>query len=1130
MNCQVYQCQCHFADKRPLSPPAIKVKLPRLDPGILAQSKSAPAVPMSMPAPVAATPVGAALQMQMMRESVPRGPTPAETNTTTSASATDTFSSTSFSSNALPQTVPTPDSASTSSTLPQSTLPTAVRTTAVPAPTAHPGSLYTVNLQDGSPGLDDLKRFTQHNTQFTNGLYEGDIEDVRDYNDLLETLKRLQAMPARTKNLERMLDDTRDKLNEITQNWQPKVNLEKLPDMLQSIDPIDALKSVETQLMINKYRSRVYLSRYSHWSLSNVQERPGASACTAGDPDHNAKGDDGVDAACNGHHIVPPAKAGGYLSSVPLIDEIFGLYHPCEALSLRGIAYLTQKYSVLRPKEKGKDQIIRANVFLLLRFFDLCWLHMNEDRVSIANPLESYLQKTHGFTPAPSTSSMSHASATSPLNPSTGNIPSAPSTPKLNNTNNKEMVATILNGLPPSFVEFLTPTIVHKLLSTLNDDLAMFRLLLQLCGDHKKKIEQQARWIKPDSDGNVSARDLDRFDRLIGVHELLMALCYAYYNATMYYLSHIDTLEYLELLLDMLDYESWAQEIYGFDKILNIAINCALKAGFSRWEYYVGFDEQTAERRRRVWWRLYMYDKKVMMNDSYLSGIDDSKVNCLLPREFRDLGFLDHNDYIKRVHHLPRSDKFDSMSLKSLVFYGRCGMYQVISHFYSEVLYNEKYTSIRNTAKPDEFRLKLIGELFARLRVFMMRFDKIKEQVGRLFEIAENVTEPRFDNLSSEDKDAAVAFLFEYTAAYSLVTRVSINIGIRVSVFPKPAYLKEHVMTLSKTSYEMWVKMNKTMVKLPTPYDLWNVLETYSFTFLLMITWMYDECAYIEHGDIVDVIRVFERLSELKDVFITNADCPRQTLKFFSSLFSLFCVMSRILLTEYVGLDRMTSDAISEIFKDEGEHVVELVKIIFDGNSFCYQLLLTPLEESVFHTSIKKMLKSDYDIKVEENPRTGQGNLSGQQQSQPNATMHAPLPRSASEQVIGTRAMGQYPSTNSDMGVQGPGHGRVPLPGTGTFPPAQPGLGASVLMNTGPLTSNTPPLINNTSNTLLYPPGGANTGTPGALQPNANASPNRRADSSPQIGYIDKRLFQPFDLGILEDFFSTTDFTDLGSL
>ena len=1034
----------------------------------------------------------------------------------------------------------------------------------------HTSSLYKVDLNSTSPCTpnEQFKLFNEQNKEFENGLYEGDIEDIPQYLECKETLEKLQAIPKRNKMIERMIDDTIEKINNLTQNWQPKVKLSKLPKLLKVLDPIDASKSLETQLMINKYRSRVHLSMYSHWSFNSRNEKVGLGGKTTAEDDDFEN--------CRKESMSVTGKEGGYLNSVPLIDEIFGLYHPCEALSLRGIAYLTRKYSVLRPKcHKTKDQqIIRANIFLLLRFFDLCWLHMNEDRVSIANPLESYLQKNKGQ------SSLEFGSVVSPQNsiPSTtptgnGGINSL-NTPtlsnyKVSNSNNKEMVASILKTLPGGFLEYITPEISQKLLDNIDDDLKMFKLLLELCGNHKNKIEDFLRWISPPNKAHVDAHDLERCDRLVGVHELLLALCYSYYNTTMYYLQHINSLDYLELLLDMLDYANWAKEIYGFDRILNVAINYALKAGYSRWEYYVGSDEKTAERRRRVWWRLYIYDKSIMTTDSYLSGIDDSKMNCLLPKEFRDLGFLDHNDFIKRLHLISRNTQLDAMTVDQLVFYGKCATYQVISHFYSEVLYNEKYTSIRNTAKPSAIRTKLIGELFARMGLFTMRFDKIKEQVGRLFEIAENVNGPQFANISEADKHNAVSFSFEYTTLYCLVTRVSINIGIRVSIHPKPSYIKDRILSLSKNVYDKWTKMNQTLLQLDTSYDLWHVLEHYTFTFLLIITWMYDECAYIQHSDIVGVINVFEKLSQLKEVFIGSVGNSRQTLRFFSPLFSLFCVLTRILLTEYVGLDRMNSEAISKIFAKEGARTIELVKIIFDGNSYCYQLLLTPLEESVFHTSIKKMLKSDYDIKVEENPpssgadteESGANNGLEEQRSQ-----QQPFSRSISEQIVSQpvntaaayNKSTNFPSTTSETGglrksitkmlspsaTAGIPPTYSPIPNINNPPNMTPsggnfnGVGVpspnaaqhrishllqAEIMN-NPLISQTPPLpsLVNSNNTLLYPPT-QNNGD------NVNIN-GKRQDSSPQIGYIDKRFFQPLDFGILEDFFNSTDFTDLGSL
>lgn len=925
-------------------------------------------------------------------------------------------------------------------------------------------SLYQADLSQSS----ELNLFNQEDKEFENGLYEADVEKLPSFKEYKETLEKLEAIPVKNKLINNMIEETQEKLLQLTVNWQPKINLEKLPSLLKALDPIDASKSVETQLMINKYRSTLHLTRYSQWSFNSRNKRVGSSSTD-------------INKNCTAHsRMALNTKENGYLNSLPLIDEIFGLYHACEALSLRGIAYLTQKYSVLRPEGSSNVQIIRANVFLLLRIFDLCWLHMNEDRSSMANPLDSYLQKNK-----------KHTNMDFGASPSNSNISvvSAASSPGPNNMSNKAMVSTILRTLPSYFSEYLSPDTVLKLLNTVNSDLKMFKLLLNICGEHTHKIEAFAQWLGPPNKQSVDAHDLERYRRLISVHELLLTLCYTYYNSTMYYLYHIDTLEYLELLLDMLEYGEWAHEIYGFDRILNIAINCALKAGLSRWEYYVGFDEATAERRRKVWWKLYMYDKKMMIKDSYLTAIDDSKMNCLLPTEFRDLGYVDHKDFIKTMHLISRSEKFDNLPVESLLFYAKCATYQVASHYYSEVLYNEKYTSIRNAAKPDEMRLRLISELSARMGLATLRLDKIKEQCGKLFEIAENKNDPKFVNVSDKAKREAISFVFEYSVVCCLFIRFTMSLGSRLAVFPKPTFLKDRITKWSRLAYDNWVQLNKSMLKMEGGYDLWNNLENYLVLFLLVITWMYDECAYIQHEDIIDIINIFERLSSLKDLFMSGTDPSRPTTnKFFSTLFSLFSVLSRIVLTDYVGFDRMNCEAISEIFGEDGDRIIELVRIIFDANSYCYQLILRPIEESEFHTSIKTMLKSDYNIED-----TAEHTC--------NSTKKASsLPRSVSEQILKPAKYQDFSETRSEASkndisrlLQTNGMGNMHVPNFQQ--------------------SDDSTDLNYTVGNNVYP-----------------IQSDQREDSPQQIGYIDKRLFQPLDLGILEEFFSTTNFNDLGSL
>ena len=806
-------------------------------------------------------------------------------------------------------------------------------------------------------------------TLLKNGIFENDIEDIPNYTEFHNALMELQAIPKKNKVVQYMIDSLTQKIDSLRESWEPTVNLKRLPNLLQRLDKRCAAKSIETQLMRNKYRDRMYLTRFGFWTCNNNNNNNNKKR---GSPSETAEGNAATRKTYNSFQFVAET---GFLNRSPVVDEIFGLYSPLDILSLRGIGHLIQRYIYKVSQDKRQvSQLMKSNIYLLLRFFDMLCLHLTEGCISIASPLETYLLRSSNLSPMAMVSSGGNSNDA--RTPSLSSITSpqlVSSLPSPKSASNREMVVRIIEGLSKQSLESSTGVSVDQLLNTMNDDPVMLVTLLEAIRNHKATFEDFFLEVEEEEEKEDTTR-LETFNNLVEVQDSLLALSYAYYNSTLYHLDGYGSVDYLEQMLNLLDVQSWIGELYGFQKVLSVSLNCALEIGLSRWEYYVGMDEVSAEKRRRIWWRLYYHDKASMLLNSYTPKIEDSKMNCLLPREFIDLGFLDHRDFIERVHMLPaRNETLDRMSTESLVFYANCAAIQVFGNFYSEVLYSEVYTSVKNNAKPPSLRLQLTLSLFERLAETRTKLDKIKEQASRLFELAAgNSSETATDSTEGvrlkRHTHEAVKYVLMHNYIHCLLLRSVTNLTVRLNSTSLPETIKKTLSGFSEETYRIWTEMNKLIINLEPNYDVWSYLKYYPIIYLFMMAWIYDGKYYTEFSDLIDVVHIVDRMRKLTRLFNDKKTTHVATLfREFSRAFSLVCLFTRILMTSYIIRENLTTELLLKRFEREvNAKIFDLVRDILDHSSCLYRYLLEPVEKSGFHLNIQQMWEADYNIPYSE--------------------------------------------------------------------------------------------------------------------------------------------------------------------
>ncbi|CCK69696.1 uncharacterized protein KNAG_0C05980 [Huiozyma naganishii CBS 8797] len=748
-----------------------------------------------------------------------------------------------------------------------------------------------------------------------NGLYEGDIEDDERYAALSEALAQLKAVRPKNSVIEALVQETQGKLDELADSWQPRVNLQSFRGD----------KSLETALMKNKYRDKLHLTRFASLTTSEM-DFPGAKAAP-----RNGRGFD----TCTPTNTTLMNnifnQQQSFLSRLPLVDDIFGLYSPVETFSLRGLGLLVQRFA-LEPSSgsnggsscgDGMREKVKATVYILLRFFDICCLHLNEGVVSIADPLENYLRSREpGYRASPRWSSP-HSSL-----------------------NDRDLVLLLIGMFPQPLTEQLTGVTRQRFESLVSEgqDLEMFRTLLQMYDKHRVAFEQLITSMTLGDGETLSMRPLNDFCAL---QDLLLTLCYSYYNATLYHLDEYNSLEYLELLLQFLDHVKWLDQAYAYEKVLAVAVDCALKLGLSRWEYYVGLDETNAERRRVLWWRLYCHEKTYTFRCGALSVIDDRKVNCLLPRVFRSLRLVQFAP--GGSHGSVDRSLLDSLTSEELRFYGECSMSHVLSGYYESVLYNERYTAIDNSAKPQHIRKRYLSEVSVSLGATSDQLQAIQRDTGRLLD------------RSSSGYDDMYAIICHYHVA--LLHRSTINLMSRLEVPQGTAALRGSIRQI----YREWRVCTQVVLDCPTGYSMWRTFHYYTMLLLMVCPQTLTPESQLTMGDVVSVLRIFWRIVQMTRQYVdpmglretgfpaNDAICRSETFKDFGRSFSIFSILIRLILLDKLQKNSWTEADLHAAVRQEQEQppgagppggactaddLCKLVDMFLDHGSYLFSFIL----------------------------------------------------------------------------------------------------------------------------------------------------------------------------------------------
>ena len=754
-----------------------------------------------------------------------------------------------------------------------------------------------------------------------NGLYMDDnIVQVK-LSKLQSALNDLKALPIENPAIEASIQSIETQIQSLIDNWKPEIDMDKLLLVSKT-----SRLSLETLLMKNKYTDIVHLARYAVWS---------ESTCVKDKSDQSN-------------------PIGSY---EPLIDGLFGLYSPLQAFSFQAIGYRFLNFL----KQNGDCPVaktVKETLYLALRLFDMCFLHFREDTVSLANPLESYFSRRN--------------IAVSPQTPQTNPLSTSSNTSSTA-TNVKSVISVLINRLPQQFFENSTGISRDELLNNINDDHKMFKLLLRSAnccmGNFESfMINMTARSIAESEHPAFTDKEIMRLLDFLDTDQILMPMLYSYYNTTQFLSSQkLDlSLEYIETLLSCMKKQRWAQDFIGLRKIKEEAINQAYRLGLYRWEFYVGLDENRAERMRKVWWDLYKLEKLCSIRTAHPTVIDDKVVNCLLPDTFRKLGFLDRKSFLSKLCSFRDFSKFESMSLQEMKLYAECAIALIAGEFQMDVLYNDQYTSIRNTSLPPLARAKLFANVVEKYDTLRQRFDIVKRQVMPLFELALNPNGDGRDEAqtrwTNEEVHLAKEFVLSFDNTYCHLLSTIDNLEPRLSSSPYTNSQFAAVGAAFRDIYYTWKEMTQVVDKIGDTYSLCKYFVYYCGPCVLI---MAKGALLKDYLSIEDILSLFRLLRRLRSFWILNMNESYPQVKN-SALFREYCrsisfliIISRVTVGKFTIHHGISFDDIEAWLQ---RNMPELLKTFLecrDLNSEYYRYLLEPVQKSGFHLQIIQFLNNN---------------------------------------------------------------------------------------------------------------------------------------------------------------------------
>ncbi|SCU93777.1 LADA_0G04852g1_1 [Lachancea dasiensis] len=603
----------------------------------------------------------------------------------------------------------------------------------------------------------------------------------------------------------------------------------------------------------------------------------------------------------------------------PVVDEMFGLYSPGLLMSLRGIGVLFKNF--FDPGVKMAREY-KTTLFLMLRFFDACDHFLELGMKSWTIPVENFC--------------------------SLSGLP----------FDSKELViARIVSELPVTLIaktKELYPQ--FELPKDLRSDKDMFNWVTRA----------MAVWcLESKCDVSHCIQNINEMEKLIRVKEVLSVLAFQYLNLTIYIPG--GDLDHLESLLSLIKHEYWAGEHHVLFQLRSIICSYSQHLGLHRWEYYVGMDEELAERRREVWWRCYFWDKFFSVLGGKQAEIPDYSVSCLLPVCFRRLGILESDEFLQKIDTLrePLTGRVSEMMLFCSV-----SLAIVVGDFFRNVLYNKKYTNFRNHAKPTSMKEALMRELCNDVTIFVRRFEIIGFHAKTLRTPSmKYMNENHFTPQEMEDASQADHTVFFLEHAISVCLGAVEHLFARFKVEEYPPDIQRPLKDYRVQIHSSW----RCLIHVMGTQDVelvWQTMGSGCMLYMTVLTDLFTPRPHSSQIAMQDVLLVL-RASHNLDTLSFLEDCFQEARKYSRALRQLvkhrtfFQILVRISLQLFMRTSQTTVGEFFDRLKITDANLVSAAERVLSLTHDNFKACFVTQEKTPYHLSIERSIEQEQDLTLQ---------------------------------------------------------------------------------------------------------------------------------------------------------------------
>ncbi|AET41081.1 drug-responsive transcription factor PDR1 Ecym_7235 [Eremothecium cymbalariae DBVPG len=634
------------------------------------------------------------------------------------------------------------------------------------------------------------------------------------------------------------------------------------------------------------------------------------------------------------HSSFVPSKAAKYLGQAPFFDRDIGMYSSFISLSIRGIGYIFSQ--VMSPTIRA-SRGCKETLYITLRFFDLCFVP-RENPKTWDMPLDAYFSDH----------------------------------PQLDG-----MVDSDIQSRIRYLISQISPNTVSKAIKVCPDLASLDTSSNSKCWYNRDNLKLCKYSIELLRHHHIAyTNTISRFSKRCGDEEILRCMKQFFEEEEILYTLFLETItratysiepivETLDLVTEFLD----SNLQYGFgcenpdiSELLAHAVSIAHECGLHRWEHYLVMDENTANRRREIWWKIYSWEIYHGMFSGKVSSTNQNSTLCLFPHYMSELGFLDSVEFFGKV--LDYQFRFDK-PLNHLLDYGHLAIALVTADFKSNVLFQRQYTDFRNWSKPIEARNATLKNIIKDIELLLARFDTIILHIDKLYSwngLDSNGT----SEIETTMNLKITTFIVNIESVLCSLILSSLSLLSRFSVDqnnPMPPLAESISVKLRKRLYDSWrIILNRAILECPS-FE-WTSLMSISLSSLIVLSEYFLVEKDIKTEDILMTLRYVRHIDKLYKVLPEITDTSKKAHDSVKGII-FSAILFRMVLQVFRNNHALDDKGLSNLILQYDPTLVTIASNLLDAESIYFKPCLGTQKKHFFHLSIKKLLSESWNSESE---------------------------------------------------------------------------------------------------------------------------------------------------------------------